>query len=1142
MDSPPSAFDHVAGPGARSRVSWKTRIRRVRTPLALGVASMVAAGLAAWWWHVPALAIASPAALLLPLVGARTVRRDSTERDLRIREALEAAPAGMIVVNRDGLIELVNSQAERLFGLSREQMIGMNIDALVPDDVRPGHASNRARFLSDPSVRSMGEGRDLWARRGDGTIFPVEIGLNPLQGSAAGLVVASVIDISARKQIERELALREQRIRETLEAAPAGMIVVNRRGVIELVNQQAERLFEMRREQMIGMSVDELVPESVRYGHASNRERFHANPSARAMGQGRDLWAKRGDGTVFPVEIGLNPLQGASTGLVLASIIDISARKHAERELALREQRMRETLEASPAGMIVVNRQGFIELVNSQAERLFDLRRDQLIGMSIDALVPDTARSGHAARRESFHANPSVRAMGEGRELWARRGDGTVFPVEIGLNPLKGAATGLVLASVIDISARKQAERELVHREQRFGAAFEQAAVGMAQVALDGHFMRVNRKLAEIVGYTREELIALTFQDITHPDDLEADLTLVRQVLAGEIATYQLEKRYRHRRGHSVWIQLTVSMVRTPDGKPDYFIAVIADIDARKEAESKVRQSEARLQVLIEHAPAAMALFDRDMRYLAVSRRWRDDYQLGDRALLGLSHYDVFPEISPQWRDMHRRGLAGEVLASTGDHFVRADGTQQWVRWEIRPWRDDSGDVAGIVLFSEDITERVQALEAVKRSEAEIRRINAGLEETVATRTAEMQSAKEEAERANRAKDSLLANVSHEIRTPLNAILGTAQIVERGAPAEQTTLLLRGIRSAGRGLMAIINDLLDLAKIEAGRFEIAHVPFTLQDVLSTLADVLQSTAAEKGLWLHIHAVPGEIEGVEGDPQRLGQILYNLTGNAIKFTDTGGIDVRVEVLAMYEDEVDLRFSVHDTGPGVPDDILPKLFSPFVQGEQSVDKRLGGTGLGLAICRQLVTLMGGRIGVDTHAGKGSEFWFTITLPTTSATAMTARHDGIEPGTLRLKDLRVLIVDDAPVNREIARLLLEGEGAVVETADDGLAALARLRAGPRDFDMVLMDVQMPHMDGLETTRHIRDDLLLQHLPVLALTAAALDSQRELALQAGMDDYIVKPFEMDVMVATVLSALARRGVPQPESGPPGKKDSTSR
>ena len=728
-------------------------------------------------------------------------------------------------------------------------------------------------------------GRGIWKAQMQAMRLPLALGLVVAAAAlwigwwlaAPALMAAAPVAfvlplLGARSIPSRQSGEGDLRIREALEAAPAGMIIVNRRGVIELVNTQAERLVEMRREQRVGMSVDELVPVSVRYGHEANRERFHANPSARAMGQGRDLWAKRGDGTIFPVEIGLNPLQGAATGLVLASIIDISARKHAERELAVREQRMRETLEAAPAGMMVVNRQGFIELVNTQAERLFDLRRDQLIGMSVDALVPDAVRPGHAANRERYHSNPSVRAMGHGRDLWAKRGDGTVFPVEIGLNPLKGAATGLVLASVIDISARKAAEAQ------------------------------------------------------------------------------------------------------------------------------------------------------------------------------------------------------------------------------------------------------------VRESEAEIRRMNTQLEQTIAQRTAELNAAKEEAERANRAKDSLLANVSHEIRTPLNAILGTAQILERGAPPDQLQMLVRGIRSAGRSLMAVINDLLDLAKIEAGRFEIAHVPFALHDVLSTLADVLQSIAAEKGLWLRIHAVPPEFEAVIGDPQRLGQILYNLAGNAIKFTDRGGVDVRVEIVSQHEDQVELRFSVTDTGPGISPEIMPMLFFPFVQAEQPAHKRLGGTGLGLAICRQLVTLMQGDIGVDTQPGQGSEFWFRLTLPTTTASAITARVEDAEPGKDRLHGLRVLIVDDAPVNREIARLLLEGEGAKVETANDGQDALERLRTGPQDFDLVLMDVQMPEMDGLEATRHIREDPALRELPVLALTAAALDSQRELAQRAGMDDYIVKPFEMDIMVGTLLRAMQRR------------------
>src|SRR5262245_15483249 len=257
--------------------------------------------------------------------------------------------------------------------------------------------------------------------------------------------------------------------------------------------------------------------------------------------------------------------------------------------------------------------------------------------------------------------------------------------------------------------------------EARFRAVFENAAVGIARVAPDGHWLEVNQRLCDIVGYSPEDLMTKPFADIVHPDDLEQDLRAMRRMLAGEIDTYLREERFYRKDGSVAWANLGVSMMRRADGSPDYFISIVEAITERKQVEEKLRESQERLQIFIEHAPAPLAMFDREMRYLAASRRWMTDYRLGDRDVRGQSHYALFPEIPERWKAVHRRTLEGEIVRADEDRFVRADGKVQWVRWETRPWHAADGAIGGIVIFTEEITERKLAEEALRESELRFR-------------------------------------------------------------------------------------------------------------------------------------------------------------------------------------------------------------------------------------------------------------------------------------------------------------------------------------------------------------------------------------------------------------------------------------
>jgi len=425
--------------------------------------------------------------------------------------------------------------------------------------------------------------------------------------------------------------------------------------------------------------------------------------------------------------------------------------------------------------------------------------------------------------------------------------------------------------------------------------------------------------------------------------------------------------------------------------------------------------------------------------------------------------------------------------------LVSAYGKQVWCDCRILPTRLNEMD--HLLIQFVDLTERKQTEQR-------------------------LQEAKAAAETAARFKSEFLANMSHEIRTPMNAILGLTQILEREPLTPDQRDMLGKIGDAGHGLLHIINDILDFSKIEAGQLTVERLPFDLPPVLSLLETLLTGSAEDKGLRLRIEPPTGLTGAVLGDPLRLKQILLNLVSNAIKFTDRGAVTVRVLPLALTETAVRLRFEVSDTGIGIGPEALAKLFQPFTQADASTTRRFGGTGLGLSICKRLVELMGGTIGATSAPGAGSTFWFELPCERAASAAVVAGAPAAASAAPaatgpRLPGLRVLAVDDNRINLFMLERALKLEGAHVHLAADGQQALQTLAADPRGFDCVLMDVQMPVMDGLTATRRIREQPALENLPVIALTAGVMAEERERALAAGVDDFLAKPLVLETMVA---------------------------
>ena len=451
------------------------------------------------------------------------------------------------------------------------------------------------------------------------------------------------------------------------------------------------------------------------------------------------------------------------------------------------------------------------------------------------------------------------------------------------------------------------------------------------------------------------------------------------------------------------------------------------------------------------------------------------------------------------------RAVRGQIVRDERWRILRPDGSVILAIGSARPLLGRGGRQIGAVLTLRDDTAR----DAAERA---LRKLAATLTDRVAERTREAEAAREVAEAASRAKTDFLAAMSHEIRTPLSGILGYTDLLLEESELSAVRRSGERIRSAGAALLTIVNDILDFAKVEAGRLELASAPFDLPRLVDEAVGIVRESAARKGLLVDVQLAGDLPSSVVGDPDRLRQVLLNLLNNAIKFTRSGTVRLAVRPLDREGGVAGLRFDVEDTGIGIAAAKRHLLFERFSQVDGSSQREFSGTGLGLAICKSLVELMGGTIGCDSEPGRGSVFWFELALPVAAAIPRPA--DAAAPAAVPGR--RLLVVEDVVVNQELARAILERAGHQVQIASGGAEAVAAVqKAG---FDLVLMDVQMPIIDGLQATRLIRAlDHPAAKLPIVAMSANVLPHQVALCREAGMQDHVGKPFKREDLLAMI-------------------------
>ena len=623
-----------------------------------------------------------------------------------------------------------------------------------------------------------------------------------------------------------------------------------------------------------------------------------------------------------------------------------------------------------------------------------------------------------------------------------------------------------------------------------------------------GRFSFMSRRFLELTGLKREtaEKDPLQAFACVHPDDYDTWLQKNAEAFGNRQPFFGQTRIIVH--GQVRWITAESIPRALPDGTM-IWEGVLIDVTDRVLAQHRLEESEARLRRILDNIPVPVAIYDtaEPQQILFVNKAFVQTFgytlddipTLTDWAERAYPHPDERRVIMEGWNVAASQARRDRTPIESADYrIVRKDGQERDVVINAVPL-----DEVLVVAFL-DLTERKQA-------------------------ELSLLEAKQHAERLERVKSEFLANMSHEIRTPLNGVLGLAQLLEREPLKDSQQVMVQRIQSAGRSLLGIINDILDFSKIESGRMTVEWHPFDLGQSLTKLDGLMSPSSEAKGLALRMPLIPDDLRVLQGDALRLEQVLMNLLSNAIKFTEKGQVTVSVAAMPVADRSRRVRFEIRDMGNGIPPERLGDLFTPFTQGEAGITRQFGGTGLGLSIAKRLVQLMGGTIGVESEVGKGSLFWFELPfgvvepaemLPVKALPTRERMHR-------RLQGLHCLVVDDSAMNRGVVEQILTMEGATVETADDGRAAVDRLRQHPDRFDAVLMDVQMPVMDGLTATRLIRNELHLPDLPVIALTAGVLPEQREAAHDAGVTDFLAKPLDLEELTVCLLKWAGRAAQP---------------
>jgi PAS domain S-box-containing protein len=1020
-------------------------------------------------------------------------------REFRNFQKLFAQTNDLIcVAGADGYLKSMNPAFSQLVGCDENVLLNTPfMDLVHPADVAQTSQAIARLSTGEPVVNFLHRIRSI-----SGEYMFLQWTASP--DPATGSIFAIGRDVTDDRLKESKLRISEENFRSFFENSRGLMCTHDLEGNFLSVNTAGAELLGYTREEVLQMNLSDLIPAK---HHAAFKDYLD---EMRSTGKSSGLMTtlhKDGSYRVWSYHNVLFKNEEGSD-YVIGNSIDVTQKQ----QLAASLERMQEMLLVTNK----VARVGGWEMVPA-TNRFFWSQVAREIHQVDDDFKPvfDEALSFYNEENRAKLAEAWKQAITHGKsydlelELITAKGE-QLWIRSIGTAEFDNGNCKRIYGTMQDINDKKRAEIEVSKSRKLLDDILDAASeVSIIATDPDGLITVFNKGAEKLLGYKADELLGKFTPALIHLESeiversrelsehygmqLSGFRTLVQKAELDHSDVR--EWTYVTKSGSLIPVSVAVTTIRDDVGRVLGYLGVGIDLSAKKKVEQELITERARLLAFVEHAPAAVAMFDREIRYLAVSRRWLEDYHLSDQNIIGMSHYDVMPNTSEDWKIIYEKCLRGEVMSNDEEVWRPLGGDQdQYLKWEGRPWYESGDRVGGVMMFTQDVTEEVRQRQ-------------------------ELSQAKIQSEQANIAKSEFLANMSHEIRTPLNGVIGFTDLVLKTNLDDSQSQYLNIVNQSANALLTIINDILDFSKIEAGKLELDIEKCDIYDITARSADIISFPIQKKGLEMLLNIPANLPRFVWTDEVRLKQVLINLLSNASKFTESGEIELKIEILKYdpeESDEISCRFSVRDTGIGIREEKQNKIFEAFLQEDGSTTKKYGGTGLGLTISNKLLGMMGSRLQLTSTHGVGSTFYFDLTMRCEEGEQIVWDNvDSIE---------RILIVDDNENNRLILEkmlLLLKIDSFQVAGGQD---AVKWLLSG-ENCDAVMMDYHMPDMDGLETIKRIRAHFSPEELPIVLLNSSADDSTVIRGCEEfGVSSRLMKPIKLND-VALCLSRLSKKG-----------------